>query len=110
MLLAEKSTGHLLEVLDIFALVDPVEATVKYGEEAQHPEPFAKVALTFPSGKRYLGAGPIRATTKRSGISSARQHPFALRASADECASKSADKCMITDVGPQSVIPYREGP
>lgn len=55
MLLAEKSTGHLIEVLDVPALVDPMEATVKcslhYGEEAQDPEQFDKAGLKFPSGE-----------------------------------------------------------
>lgn len=55
MLLAEKATGHLVEVLDVSALVDPLEATIRaslhYGEEAQDPEPYEKSTLTFPSGE-----------------------------------------------------------
>lgn len=55
MLLAEKSTGHVLEVHDITALFDPNEETVKgslhYGEEAQDPEQFAKSEIIFPSGE-----------------------------------------------------------
>ncbi|MDX1799783.1 MAG: acetyltransferase [Marinobacter sp.] len=55
MLLAEKATGHLVEVLDVTALVDPLEATVRaslhYGEEAQDPERFDKTLLAFPSGE-----------------------------------------------------------
>lgn len=55
MLLAEKSTGHVIEVLDIQALLDPLDSTVRgslhYGEEAQDPELFAKSELSFPSGE-----------------------------------------------------------
>lgn len=55
MLLAEKATGHIVEVLDTLALIDPHEATVKgslhYGEEPQDPEQFPKAELKFPSGE-----------------------------------------------------------
>ncbi|WP_328188076.1 acetyltransferase [Marinobacter sp. OP 3.4] len=55
MLLAEKSTGHLVEISDIKTLFDPnepeVTGSVHYGEEAQDPEPIAKTALVFPSGE-----------------------------------------------------------
>lgn len=55
MLLAEKSTGHVIEIQDLHALFDPLEATVRgslhYGEEAQDPELFAKSELNFPSGE-----------------------------------------------------------
>lgn len=55
MLLAEKSTGHVIEIQDTHALVDPLESTVRgslhYGEEAQDPELFAKSELSFPSGE-----------------------------------------------------------
>ncbi|MEX0603782.1 MAG: acetyltransferase [Marinobacter sp.] len=55
MLLAEKSTGHIVEVLDLHALFDPLKTTVKaslhYGEEAQDPESFDKAGLKFPSGE-----------------------------------------------------------
>ncbi len=55
MLLAEKSTGHIVEVLDLHALFDPLKNTVKaslhYGEEAQDPEAFDKSGLRFPSGE-----------------------------------------------------------
>lgn len=55
MLLAEKSTGHIVEVLDLRQLFNPHEAAVKarahYGEEAQEPEDFAKSDLGFQSGE-----------------------------------------------------------
>ncbi|MBS3803810.1 MAG: acetyltransferase [Oleiphilaceae bacterium] len=55
MLLAEKSTGHVIEVLDIHELFDPLKSTVKgsmhYGQEAQDPEHFPKSELSFPSGE-----------------------------------------------------------
>lgn len=55
MLLAERSTGHLVEILDSHALMDPLETRVRgslhYGEEAQDPEQFAKAELGFPSGE-----------------------------------------------------------
>lgn len=55
MLLAEKSTGHLVEISDIKTLFDPnepdVTGSVHYGEEAQDPEPINKTALIFPSGE-----------------------------------------------------------
>lgn len=55
MFLAEKSTGHMIEVLDITALFDPNEPTIKgslhFGEEAQDPEAFEKASLNFPSGE-----------------------------------------------------------
>ena len=53
MFLAEKSTGHMIEVLDTKMLIDPNESTVKgslhFGEEAQDPEFFDKAGLNFPS-------------------------------------------------------------
>ncbi|MDL0432877.1 acetyltransferase [Marinobacter sp. TBZ242] len=55
MFLAEKSTGHMIEVLDTRKLFDPHEATVKgslhFGEEAQDPEDYEKSTLNFPSGE-----------------------------------------------------------
>ncbi len=55
MLLAEKNTGHLVEISDIRALFDPnraeVTGSVHYGEEAQDPEPIDKSRLAFPSGE-----------------------------------------------------------
>ncbi|KEF33147.1 hypothetical protein D777_00155 [Marinobacter nitratireducens] len=55
MFVAEKSTGHLIEVLDTKALFDPHDTRVKgslhYGEEAQDPEFYDKPELAFPSGE-----------------------------------------------------------
>ncbi|MBY6071979.1 acetyltransferase [Marinobacter salsuginis] len=55
MFVAEKATGHLIEVLDTQALFDPhvqeVRGSLHYGEEAQDPESFAKSELAFPSGE-----------------------------------------------------------
>jgi hypothetical protein len=55
MFVAEKATGHLIEVLDTQALFDPhvqeVRGSLHYGEEAQDQESFAKSDLAFPSGE-----------------------------------------------------------
>lgn len=55
MLLHNKQTGALIEVLDITALVNPAEAHIsgqmQNGEEEQEPEPFDKASLIFPSGE-----------------------------------------------------------
>ncbi|AOY89498.1 acetyltransferase [Marinobacter salinus] len=55
MFVAEKSTGHLIEVLDTRALFDPHESRVRgslhYGEEAQDAEFYPKDELSFPSGE-----------------------------------------------------------
>ncbi|MBD3658286.1 MULTISPECIES: acetyltransferase [Marinobacter] len=55
MLLAEKTTGHLVEIQDLQALFNPFAATVSgclhFGEEAQDPEQFDKQGLGFPSGE-----------------------------------------------------------
>ena len=55
MFLAEKSTGHMIEVLDTRILMDPNESSVKgclhFGEEGQDPEFFEKAGLNFPSGE-----------------------------------------------------------
>lgn len=55
MFVADKSTGHLIEVLDTSALFDPhlnkIEGRLHYGEETQDPEFYAKNDLTFPSGE-----------------------------------------------------------
>jgi hypothetical protein len=53
MLLKQKSSGHLVEVLDTDCLFNLHEKRVPgrlhYGEEAQEPEAFAKDDLAFPS-------------------------------------------------------------
>ncbi|BAS56484.1 MULTISPECIES: hypothetical protein [Leptolyngbya] len=55
MLLQEKETGNLVEVLDIQLLIDPNEETIsakdQAGQEEQDPEKFAKTNLVFPSGE-----------------------------------------------------------
>lgn len=55
MLLQEKETGNLLEILDIQLLIDPTEEAVpakdQAGQEEQDPEKFAKSNLVFPSGE-----------------------------------------------------------
>ncbi|MEH2333813.1 acetyltransferase [Nostoc sp.] len=55
MLLQEKESGNLVEILDIEALFSPKETTVKgqyqVGEEEQDPESFEKGKLNFPSGE-----------------------------------------------------------
>jgi hypothetical protein len=55
MLLKERTSGHIVEVLDLMGLCDCGRCTVRgqlhYGEEAQDPEPFDKQALCFLSGE-----------------------------------------------------------
>lgn len=55
MLLKEKTSGHIVEVLDLIDLYDSTKPTVRgrlqYGEEAQDPEPFSKQDLCFLSGE-----------------------------------------------------------
>lgn len=55
MLLQEKETGNLIEVLDIQQLIDPSEEAVpakdQAGQEEQDAEKFAKTSLVFPSGE-----------------------------------------------------------
>lgn len=55
MFVKEHATGHLVEVLDLQALMDPFAQTVSgrynIGEELPDPEQFEKKALEFPSGE-----------------------------------------------------------
>ncbi|OKH20596.1 acetyltransferase [Hydrococcus rivularis NIES-593] len=55
MLLQDKQTGELVEILDIEALVNPVETKIQgslqAGQEEQPPEAIAKDRLVFPSGE-----------------------------------------------------------
>jgi hypothetical protein len=55
MLLQEKETGNLLEVIDLQALSDPSEETVvcrdQSGQEEQDSEKYGKQGLVFPSGE-----------------------------------------------------------
>ncbi len=55
MLLQNKQTGTLIEVLDVKALVNPAEGHIRgqiqEGQEEQEPEQFEKQNLAFPSGE-----------------------------------------------------------
>ena len=55
MLLQEKDTGHLVEVLEPKEVFDPFEKTFRgvldYGEERSDPQAFSKDAVVFPSGE-----------------------------------------------------------
>lgn len=55
MLLQDKQTGTLIEILDIESLISPAEdqisGQIQEGEEEQDPEKFAKQGLVFPSGE-----------------------------------------------------------
>ncbi len=55
MLLQDKETGNLVEVLDVKTLVNPsqgeITAQAQAGEEEQDPAPIAKENLIFPSGE-----------------------------------------------------------
>jgi hypothetical protein len=55
MYLCHQPSGDLVEILDLYALFNPLRTEVSgrlhVGEELQEPEPFAKSDLTFPSGE-----------------------------------------------------------
>lgn len=55
MLLQNKQTGVLVEILDLEALISPaqgdVSGQIQDGQEEQDPEQFAKHDLVFPSGE-----------------------------------------------------------
>ncbi len=55
MFMAERATGHLIEIADTHALFDPhitrVKGCMHYGEEAQDPEFYEPSALGFPGGE-----------------------------------------------------------
>jgi len=55
MFLKDKQAGHLVEILDLCALFDPLQSVVKgrihAGEEMQDPTGFDKSDLIFPSGE-----------------------------------------------------------
>ena len=55
MLLKEKTSGHIVEVLDLADLCESARSAVRgqlhYGEEAQDPAFFDKTALCFLSGE-----------------------------------------------------------
>ena len=55
MLLQDKRTGSLIEVVEIVDLLNPakdkITGRVQSGEEEQDKEPIAKETLIFPSGE-----------------------------------------------------------
>ncbi|MBZ0159940.1 acetyltransferase [Candidatus Methylomirabilis sp.] len=55
MFLKDKQAGHLVEILDLRALFDPLQPVVTgrihAGEEMQDPTSFNKADLIFPSGE-----------------------------------------------------------
>lgn len=55
MLLVQRDTGHLVEVLDIKRLFDPFEkefeGRLNYGEDLPDPENFQKADVLFQSGE-----------------------------------------------------------
>jgi hypothetical protein len=55
MLLQDKKTGNLVEVMDLESLINPstseIVIQVQAGEEEQDPEPLGKKNLSFPSGE-----------------------------------------------------------
>ncbi len=55
MFLRDKTTGDLVEVLDLAAVIDPcmeeIEGRYHAGEELQDPAKFVKGQLQFPSGE-----------------------------------------------------------
>ena len=55
MFLKHKSTGDLVEVLDLHSMYDPCAPTVRgrfhAGEEMQEPDDLRKEDLAFPSGE-----------------------------------------------------------
>ncbi|ELR97370.1 hypothetical protein [Gloeocapsa sp. PCC 73106] len=55
MLLQDKETGNLVEVMDLQSLINPnnseIVVRVQAGEEEQDPESMRKKNLSFPSGE-----------------------------------------------------------
>ncbi len=55
MLLMEKNSGHLIEVLDPTEVFDPFKASftgrLDFGEDVAEPDNFKKVGVSFPSGE-----------------------------------------------------------
>jgi hypothetical protein len=55
MFLKEKTGGHLVEVLTMSDLINPIHSRIvgrfHCGEEMQDPERFSKLDLCFPSGE-----------------------------------------------------------
>ncbi len=55
MLLMEKNSGHLIEVVDPIEVFDPFKDSftgrLNFGEDVAEPDNFAKVGVCFPSGE-----------------------------------------------------------
>ncbi|MGB5223868.1 MAG: hypothetical protein WBN49_01715 [Arenicellales bacterium] len=55
MLLMEKETGHLIEVLDPTEFFDPFNDSfngrLDFGDDVAEPDSFKKVSVSFPSGE-----------------------------------------------------------
>lgn len=55
MLLQDRETGNLVEVMDFQSLINPANSEIviqaQAGEEEQDPEPMQKTNLGFPSGE-----------------------------------------------------------
>jgi len=55
MLLMEKNSGHLIEVLDPTEVFDPFKDSfagrLDFGEDVAEPDNFKKVGVSFPSGE-----------------------------------------------------------
>ena len=55
MLLMEKETGHLIEVLEPTEVFDPFKDSftgrLDFGEDVAEPDSFNKVSVSFPSGE-----------------------------------------------------------
>jgi len=55
MFLTDKRSGHLVEVLDLHELMDPMKDTFKgrynWGQELPDPERFSKADVRFESGE-----------------------------------------------------------
>lgn len=63
MFVAEKATGHLIEVLETQALFDPhvqeVRGSLHYGKRRRTRNPLQNRTWPFPPVKRFRCAGPI---------------------------------------------------
>jgi hypothetical protein len=55
MFVKDRNNGHLVEVIDAAALMDPAQARFQgrynWGEDLPEPEQFAKADMIFPSGE-----------------------------------------------------------
>jgi hypothetical protein len=55
MFVKDRTNGHLVEVLDTAALMDPAQSRFRgrynWGEDLPEPEAFSKTDMIFPSGE-----------------------------------------------------------